>query len=107
MDRVLAFCFYKDFSPDGDEHYIVSYPFIENEYYYNILFSFRDKCECLEPLHIRIEMKRSMLDIATLYCLALYSLPAPERILDFLKACRRFSRKGSAALRGSHLTRVP
>ncbi|MGL6202670.1 MAG: helix-turn-helix transcriptional regulator [Lachnospiraceae bacterium] len=67
MDRVLDYCTYEHFSPDGDEHYIVSFPFIENEYYYNILFSFGDKCECLEPLHIRTEMKRRIHDIAAIY----------------------------------------
>ncbi|MHC1747310.1 MAG: helix-turn-helix transcriptional regulator [Cellulosilyticaceae bacterium] len=67
MDRVLDYCTYEYFSPDGDEYYIVSFPFIENEYYYNILFSFGDKCECLEPLHIRTEMKRRIHDIASLY----------------------------------------
>jgi predicted DNA-binding transcriptional regulator YafY len=67
MDRVLDYCAYEHFSPDGDEHYIVRFPFIENEYYYNILFSFGDQCECLEPLHIRTEMKRRIHDIAALY----------------------------------------
>ena len=67
MDRVLDFCDYEHFSPDGNEHYIVSFPFIENDYYYNILFGFGDKCECLEPLHIRTEMKRRIRDIASLY----------------------------------------
>ena len=67
MDRVLDFCTYEHFSPDGDAYYIVSFPFIENEYYYNILMSFGDKCECLEPLHIREEMKRRVHDIAALY----------------------------------------
>jgi len=67
MDRVLDYCAYEDFSPDGDEHYIVSFPFIENEYYYDILLSLGDKCECLEPLHIRTEMKRRIHDIASLY----------------------------------------
>ncbi len=67
MDRVLDFCTYEHFSPDGNEHYIVNFPFIENDYYYNILFSFGDKCECLEPLHIRSEMKRRIHDIASLY----------------------------------------
>ena len=67
MDRVLDFCTYEHFSPDGDEYYIVSFPFIENEYYYNILFSFGDKCECLDPLHIRTEMKRRIHDIASIY----------------------------------------
>ena len=67
MDRVLDFCDYENFSPDGDEHYIVKFPFIENEYYYNILFSFGNKCECLEPIHIRAEMKRRAQDMAALY----------------------------------------
>ncbi|MBI9097070.1 MAG: YafY family transcriptional regulator [Spirochaetaceae bacterium] len=67
MDRVLDYCPYEHFSPEGDEHYTVSFPFIENEYYYNILFSFGNKCECLKPLHIRAEMKRRIHDIATIY----------------------------------------
>ncbi len=67
MDRVLDFCSYEDFSSDYDEHYIVNFPFIENDYHYNILFSFGDKCECLEPLHIREEMKRRIHDMATIY----------------------------------------
>ncbi|GIN71619.1 transcriptional regulator [Bacillus sp. J14TS2] len=67
MDRVLDHCMYEHFSPDGDEHYIVTFPFIENDYYYNILLSFGDKCECLEPLHIRKELKRKIDDIANLY----------------------------------------
>ena len=67
MDRVLDYCTYEHFSPDGDEHYIVSFPFIENDYYYNMLFGFGDKCECLEPLHIRAEIKRRIRHIAALY----------------------------------------
>ena len=67
MDRVLDYCAYEHFLPDGNEHYIVNYPFIENEYHYDILLSFGDKCECLEPSHIRTEMKRRIHDIAAIY----------------------------------------
>ena len=67
MDRVLDYCTFEDFLPDGNAHYIVSFPFIENEYHYDILLSFGDKCECLEPVHIRTEMKRRIHDIATIY----------------------------------------
>ncbi len=67
MDRVLDFCTFEHFSPEGEEYYIVRFPFIENEYYYNILFGFGDKCECLEPLHIRTEMKRRIQKMAALY----------------------------------------
>ena len=67
MDRVLDFCTYEDFSPDGNEYYIVNFPFIDNEYHYDILLSFGDKCECLEPLHIREKIKRRIHDIAAIY----------------------------------------
>ena len=67
LDRVLEFCTCDHFLPDGDEHYIVDFPFLENEYYYDILLSFGDKCECLEPPHIRAKMKQKIYDIAAIY----------------------------------------
>lgn len=67
LDRVLECCTYDHFAPDGDEHYIVNFPFIENEYYYDILLSFGDKCECLEPSHIRTKMKQKINKIAAIY----------------------------------------
>lgn len=67
MDRVLDYCPYEHFTPDGDDHYIVRFPFIENDYHYDILFSFGDKCECLEPQHVRAGMKRRILEIAAIY----------------------------------------
>lgn len=67
MDRVLDHCSYDDISPDGDEHYIVLFPFISNDYYYDILLSFGNKCECLEPSHVRAELARRVRDILALY----------------------------------------
>lgn len=67
LDRVLEFCTYDNFSADGDDHYIVNFPFIENEYYYDILLSFGNKCECLSPPHIRAKMKSKIHDIVALY----------------------------------------
>ena len=67
LDRVLEYCTYDHFTPDGDEHYLVNFPFIENEYYYDILLGFGDKCECIEPLYIREEMKRRICHIAAIY----------------------------------------
>jgi predicted DNA-binding transcriptional regulator YafY len=67
MDRVLDYCAYENFSREGDGHWIVSFPFIENDYYYSILLSFGDTCECLEPPHIRAEMKRRIQNIAAIY----------------------------------------
>lgn len=67
MDRVLDYCTYDDVSPDGDEHYVVSFPFVENDYHYDILLSFGAQCEYLEPPHVRGEMKRKVQEIAALY----------------------------------------
>ena len=58
MDRVLDLCSFENFSPDGVEYYIVTFPFIENDYYYDVLLGFGNKCECLEPTPVREEMKR-------------------------------------------------
>lgn len=67
MDQVLDFCPYEDFSTDGDEYYMVNFPFIENDYCYNILLGLGDRCECLEPEHVRTEMKRRIQNVAALY----------------------------------------
>ncbi len=45
----------------------MNFPFIENDYHYDILLGFGDKCECLEPLHIRAEMKRKIQNMAAIY----------------------------------------
>lgn len=68
LDRVLDFCAYEDITADGGEYYTVLFPFIENDYYYDVLLSFGDRCECLEPPHIRAETERRVRNILNLYC---------------------------------------
>lgn len=67
LDRVLEYCTFDHFTPDDDAHYFVNFPFIENDYHYDILLGFGDKCECLEPLHIRTEIRRKIQDMAAIY----------------------------------------
>lgn len=67
MDRVLDYCPYEQFSPDDDEHYIVNFPFIERDYYYDMLLSFGNQCECLGPAPIREKLRRRIQDLAALY----------------------------------------
>lgn len=67
MERVLDFCSYEHFSPDGDEHFIVDFPFIENDFCYDILLGLGSKCECLEPQNVRDELKRRIQDMADIY----------------------------------------
>lgn len=67
MDRVLDYCSFENFLADGAEYYFVNFPFIENDYYYDMLLSFGDKCECIEPAHIRSEIKRKILSMVSIY----------------------------------------
>ena len=67
LDKVLDYCAYENFLPDGHEHYIVDFPFVENDYYNDILLGFGNKCECLEPQHIRENMRHKIHDIAIIY----------------------------------------
>lgn len=67
MDRVLDYCACENFLPDGDAYYIVDFPFVENDYYYDILLGFGSKCECLGPPRVRENMKRKIRDIAAIY----------------------------------------
>lgn len=67
MEQLLDYCDYDNFLKDGKDHYIVNFPFIENNYHYGILLSFGDMCECLAPLHIRTELKRKTANLAQIY----------------------------------------
>lgn len=67
LDNVLDYCAFDNIIPDGDESYLVDFPFVENDYYYNILLSFGDKCECLSPSHIRTELKRKAQKVIDIY----------------------------------------
>jgi len=67
VERILEYCTDDQFLQDGEEHFLVDFPFIENDYYYNILLGFGDRCECLEPLSVREEMKRRIGNLAAVY----------------------------------------
>ncbi|MUO31954.1 helix-turn-helix transcriptional regulator [Enterococcus gallinarum] len=67
MERLLDYCDYNQFVKEDATHYIVTFPFIENDYYYGIILSLGDKCECLEPLHVRTELKRKIASLTQLY----------------------------------------
>lgn len=67
MERLLDYCDYNQFVREDETHYIVTFPFVENDYYYGIILSLGDKCECLEPLHVRTELKRKIASLTQLY----------------------------------------
>ena len=67
MDRVMDYCSFDAFTQIDDAYYRVEFPFMENDYYYNILLSFGDKSECLAPAHVRQELKARIQRVADLY----------------------------------------
>ena len=67
IDRVLDYCAQDQIIPDGDEHFIISYPFAESDYSYDLLLSMGENCECLEPAFVREKLKMKIKKLAALY----------------------------------------
>ena len=67
LDRLLEFCDFDCIKADGEEYYLAEYPFIERDYYYDMLLSFGDKCECMEPPHVREELKKRIESLGHVY----------------------------------------
>lgn len=56
------------FSPSNDsDRLIVEFPFMEDEFGYNLLLGFGNQCECLTPPHVRNELKRRIENLLELY----------------------------------------
>lgn len=66
-DRLLDYCSSEHMEPCGDDRFIVDFPFIADDFGYNLIFSFGDKCECLEPPEVRAEIIRRIENLAALY----------------------------------------
>lgn len=67
LERMLDYCSFDQFTPDGDSRYIVKFPFIDRDYYYDMLLSFGDKCECLEPANVREKLSKKISSLAAMY----------------------------------------
>jgi len=52
-DKMLEHCGEEGIQSYGENKLIVNFPFEESEFGYNLLLSFGDKCECVEPEHVR------------------------------------------------------
>ena len=67
LDRILDFCPYERLSQDGEDYYLADYPFFDSDYYYDMLLSLGDKCEILEPAHVREKLKQKIKNLAEIY----------------------------------------
>lgn len=66
LDRILEYCSFDRISPEGDG-FLVRFPFVENDYYYDMLLGFGTRCECLGPEKVRNEIKRRINRLVDIY----------------------------------------
>ncbi|MGN0144789.1 MAG: helix-turn-helix transcriptional regulator [Clostridium sp.] len=50
------FCYKKTIQDCGEDKFFVDYLFIENDFGYSMLLRMGDKCECIEPEYVRLEL---------------------------------------------------
>ena len=65
-EKILERCEEENITYRGKNKMIVEFPFVDDDFGYELLLSFGNKCECLEPVEIReklIEKIRNMLHI--------------------------------------------
>ena len=69
MERLLDFCAWDSFSPcpESPDEFLVDFPFIENEFNYDLLLGFGPRCQCVEPVEIRTELKKRIHKLSRLY----------------------------------------
>lgn len=56
QDLFLGICEEEDIVPHDHGKLLIHFPFVENEYWYGMLLRLGDKCECLGPEHVRLEI---------------------------------------------------
>ncbi len=66
-DKVMEYCGIENVIPDKEHYYIAWLPFIQDDSGFNLILSFGDKCECLEPLEVREELIRRIYNLSQIY----------------------------------------
>lgn len=66
-DLMVDFCGEENIKSYKDNKFIVYCPFVEDDFWYNMLLRFGDKCECLEPENVRLEVIRRIENLLALY----------------------------------------
>ncbi len=66
-EQMLEFCCEEKIKPYDKDRLLVDLPFTEDDYGYNILIGFGDKCECIEPLHVRKELVHRIKRLMNVY----------------------------------------
>jgi predicted DNA-binding transcriptional regulator YafY len=66
-EKLMGYCGEESIESYGDNKLIVNFQFTEDDFGYNILLGFGDKCECLEPAHVREELVSRIKKLLNVY----------------------------------------
>ncbi|WP_017413340.1 helix-turn-helix transcriptional regulator [Clostridium tunisiense] len=66
-EKMVEHCGEENIQPYEDNKFIVNFPFTEDDFGYNLLISFGDKCECLEPMQVRQEVISRIKNLLKVY----------------------------------------
>lgn len=67
LDIMVEFCGNDNVTIYKSDKYIAYFPFVEDDYFYNMILRFGNKCECLEPEHVRLEIIRRIEELLSIY----------------------------------------
>lgn len=68
LERILDFANYNDIKNSANDYYTATISIYDNDYYYNMILGFGDKCECLSPKKVRNKIKEKISNLYEAYC---------------------------------------
>lgn len=66
-EQMVERCGEENIKAYGEYKFIVEFPFVEDDLGYNILIGFGDKCECLAPENVRVELIKRIKKLLYIY----------------------------------------
>ena len=66
-EQMVERCGEENIKAYGEDKFIVEFPFVEDDLGYNILIGFGDKCECLAPENVRVELIKRIKKLLYIY----------------------------------------
>ncbi|MEG2697269.1 MAG: YafY family protein [Cetobacterium sp.] len=66
-ETMVERCGENNVKPYGNDKFLVDFPFVPDDLGYNILMGFGDKCECLSPEDVRIELVSRIQKLIDIY----------------------------------------
>lgn len=66
-DMMIEFCGEENIEPYENNKFVVCFPFTEDDFSYSMILRLGDKCECLEPENVRLEVIRRVENLLNIY----------------------------------------